>query len=75
MWGKLTDRNNRTRTKFIIVLYTFVATPGVEVTYLAFSNDDMVWHSWKVSAEENVANLLHTNEVIEAYVTVGARNH
>jgi hypothetical protein len=35
----------------------------------------MVWLSWKVSAEENVPNLPHTNEVIGAYVTAGARIH
>ena len=46
---------------------------GVEVTNLAFASADVVWLSWKVCAEENVAYLLHTNEVIGAYVTAGAR--
>ena len=54
-------------------MYRFLATPGVEVTNLAFASDDFVWLSWKVTAEENVPNLPHTKEVIEAYVTAGAR--
>jgi hypothetical protein len=33
----------------------------------------VVWLSWKVTAEENVPNLPHTNEVIGAYA--GARIH
>jgi len=78
MWGKLTERNDRTRTKIITEpheLYRFLATPGVEETNLAFATDDVVWLSWNVTAEENVPNLPHTNEVIGAYVTVGARIH
>jgi hypothetical protein len=35
----------------------------------------VVWLSWKVSAEENVPNLPHTNAIIRAYVTAGARIH
>ena len=34
-----------------------------------------VWITWKHAAEEHVPNLRHTNEVIEAYVTAGARIH
>jgi len=45
------------------------------VTNLAFASDDVVWISWKHSAEESVPNLRHTNEVIGAYVTSGARIH
>ena len=56
-------------------MYRFLATPGVEVTNLAFASDDVVWLFWKVTAEENVPNLPHTNEVIGAYVTAGARIH
>ena len=77
MWGKLTE-NDRTRTKIMTEpheLYTFLATPGVEVTNLAFASDDVVWLSWKVTAEEIVPNLPHINEVIGAYVTAGARIH
>jgi len=78
MWGKLTERNDRTQTKVISEpkdLYSFLATPGIEVTNLAFASDDVVWISWKHAAEEHVTNLRHTNEVIGAYVTTGARIH
>ena len=78
MWGKLTERNDRTRTKIITEpheLYRFLATPGVEVSNRAFASDDVVWLSWKVFAEENVPNLPHTIEVIGTYVTAGARIH
>jgi hypothetical protein len=78
IWGKPTKRNDRTRTKIIIdphELYRFLATPGVEVTNLAFASDDVVCLSWKMSAEENVPYLRHTNEIIGAYVTAGARIH
>jgi hypothetical protein len=40
MWGKLTERNNRTRTKMITEhqeLYRFLATPGIEVAALVFA--------------------------------------
>ena len=77
MWGKLTERNNRTQTRLISdpkELYRFLATPGIEVTNLMFAKDD-VWISWKLTAEERVPNLRHTIEVIGAYVTVGARIH
>jgi hypothetical protein len=78
MWGKLTERNDRTSTKIITEpqeLYRFLATPGVEVTNHAFASDDVVWLSWKETAEESVPNLPHTNEVIGAYVTAGTRIH
>jgi len=78
MWGKLTDRNDRTLNKIITEpkeLYGFLATPGIEVVNLAFASDDVVWLSRKRGAEEDVPNLRHTNEVIGAYVTAGARIH
>jgi len=59
MWGKLTKRNDRTQTKVISKpkeLYSFLATPGIEVTNLAFSSDDVIWISWKNAAEEHVRN-------------------
>ena len=40
-----------------------------------FANDDVVWISWQYSADERVPSLRHTNEVIGAYVTPGARIH
>jgi len=78
LWGKLTERRDRTQSKVISepkVLYNFLATPGIEVTNLAFASDDVVWISWKLSAERHVPNLRHTNEVIGAYVTAGAMRH
>ena len=78
MWGKLPERSDRTQTRVITEpkdLYSFLATPGIEVTNLAFASDDVVWISWKHSAEERVPNLRHTNEFIGAYVTSGARVH
>ena len=78
MWGRLTERSDRTQTRVITEhkdLYSFLATPSIEVTNLAFASDDVVWISWKHSAEESVPNLRHTNEVIGAYVTAGARMH
>jgi len=40
-----------------------------------FASDDVVWLSWKHGAEEDVSSLRHTNEVLGAYVTAGARIH
>jgi len=54
MWGKLTERNNRTQTKLISdpkELYRFLATPVIEVINLVFANDEVVWVSWKFTAE------------------------
>ena len=76
MWGKLTERNNRPKTNLItdpLELYRFLVTPGVEVMNLMLASDESVWLSWRFEAEEQVANLRHTNEVIGAYVTAGAR--
>jgi len=78
MWGKLTERNDRTKTAIIREsreLYSFLATPDIEVTNLVFASDDVVWLSWKHRAEEDVPRLRHTNEVIGAYVSAGARIH
>jgi hypothetical protein len=78
MLGKLTERYDRTRTKIITEpheLYKFLATPGVELTNLAFASDDVAWLSWKMTAEENVPHLPRTNEVIGACVTARARIH
>ena len=77
MWGKLTERN-RTQTKLISdpkELYRFLATLGIEVINLVFANYEMVWVSWKFTAEERVPSLRHRNGVIGAYVTAGARTH
>jgi len=78
MWGKLTERSNKTQTKLISEpgeLYIFLVTPNVEVQNTLFANDDVVWISWQYSADERVPSLRHTNQVIGAYVTAGARIH
>ena len=57
VWGKLTKRNDRTRTKMISdpqELYRCLATPGIEVATLAFTSNDVVWASWQYIGEENV---------------------
>jgi hypothetical protein len=48
--------------------------PGIEVTILLFAGDEVVWVTWRyVEEEENMPVLRHSNEVISAYVTTGAR--
>ena len=47
----------------------------MEVTNLAFANDDVVWISWLHWSKEHVPNLRHTNGVIGTYDTAGARIH
>jgi hypothetical protein len=62
MWGKLTERNNRTETKLISDpkdLYRFLATPGMEVINLVFANNEVAWVSWMFTAEERVPSLRH----------------
>jgi len=78
MWGKLTDRSNRTQTKLISdphELYRFLVTPGIEVQNMMFASDDVVWISWQFSSKERVPSLRHTNDFIGAFVTAGSRNH
>jgi hypothetical protein len=46
MWGKLTERNDRSMRKIITEpkdLYGLVATPGVEVMNHAFASDEAVY--------------------------------
>ena len=48
MCGKLTEKNDRIRTKIIIEpheLYIFLATPGVDVMNVATVTEDVVWLS------------------------------
>jgi hypothetical protein len=55
MWGKLTERKDRTCTKMITdphELYRFLATSGIEVAALVFASDDIVCASWQYIAEE-----------------------
>jgi len=76
MRGNLTERKDRTHTKAISEpkeLYSFLTTPGIEVTNLVFPSDEEIWISWKHAAEEHVPYLRHINEFISAYVTADAR--
>ena len=78
LWGKLAERQNRTQTKLISdphELYTFLATPGVEVVILLFASDSVVWASWRCTADDHVPSLCHTSEFIAAYVACGGRMH
>jgi len=45
------------------------------VVHFVFANDEVVWVSWKLTAEERVPSLRHTNDFIGAYVTTGVRIH
>jgi hypothetical protein len=76
MWGKLTERNNRLKTRMISKpqeLYRLLTTPEIGVTTLLFCSDEFVWTSWRYTDEENVHTLRHTNDVFGSYVTGGAR--
>jgi hypothetical protein len=78
MWGKLTERSNRTQTRLISdpqELYRFLVMPGSEVQIMMFASDDVVCISWQYFSGERVPILRHTNKVIGAYVTAGARIH
>lgn len=78
MWGKLTERSNRTQTQLISEpreLYKFLATPGVEVTTMLFVSDQVVWLNWRYAEDERVPSLRHTNEIVGSFVTTGARIH
>jgi len=46
MWGKLTERNDRTQEKIYFGLQKtlqFLATTSIEVTNLAIASDDLFW--------------------------------
>jgi hypothetical protein len=64
MWGKLTERSNRTQTKLISEphkLYRFLVKPGIEVVNMMFASDDVVWILWQFSSEKRVPSLRHNN--------------
>jgi len=64
MWGKLTERNNRKKSKIISdphELYRFLATPAIEVVNLVFASDNIAWASWRFMAEEEIPSFRHTN--------------
>jgi len=74
MWGKLTQK--QPQTKLISErqeLYQCLVTPGIEVQNMMIASDDVVWIFWQFSSVERVPSLRHTNEVIGAFVTAGAR--
>lgn len=76
MCGKTTQRNNRSKSKLISdpqEICRFLAIPGIEVANLLFANGTILWASWRFSAEEKIANLLHMKEVIWVLVTADAR--
>ena len=78
MWGKLTERNHRSKTELISdpqELYGFLQTPGIVVVNLLFASDYVVWDSWTYAEEERIQNLRLTNEVVRSFVTGGARIH
>jgi len=77
MWEKLTEKQQDADGVNLATCRTvqIPITPGVEVQNMLFANDDVVWISWQNSADERVPSLRHTNEVICAYVTAGARIH
>jgi hypothetical protein len=43
------------------------------VLSLIFASECVVWTSWRFAEDEKIPNLRHTNGVIGAYVTAGAR--
>ena len=50
MWGKLTERSDRTPSRLLTEpkeLYNFLSTTGIEVTNLVFASDNVVWISSK----------------------------
>jgi hypothetical protein len=66
VWGKFTERNNKTQSKIISdrqELYRFLSTPGIEVTSFLFASDEVVWVSWRYSDEKQVPNLKHKRSV------------
>jgi hypothetical protein len=78
LWGKLAERQNRTQTNLISdphELYSFLATPGVEVMNLMFASDSFVRSSFRYTEEEQVPSLRHSNDVVAAYVACGSRMH
>jgi len=76
MFGKVTERKNRTKTKMISnphKLYRFLAMSGNKVANMTFPSDGIVWASWCFIAEDKIRSLRHTNKVIGVYLTAGAR--
>jgi len=63
MWGKLGENPRKTQTLLTSdpqELYTFLATPGIEVTTLLFAGDSVCWISWRHAEEAGAPSLRHT---------------
>jgi len=78
MLGKLGENLRKTQTLLIYdpqELYTFLATPGIEVTTLLFAGDSMCWISWRHVDEARGPSLRHTNEAIASFLSADARLH
>lgn len=70
MWGKLTERNNRTNYKSISdshEFYIFLATSISEAVKLMFASE-VFWVNWRFIAEEKNPRLRHTNVDLGACV-------
>ena len=58
--------------ELITALRRFLASPGIDSSNLAFAGDEVAWlKGYYVEDEYDITVLLHTNEVISAYVTKG----
>jgi len=78
MWGKLTERNNRTKSKIISdphEIYNFLATPGIEVANLMFASDDSRLGIIAFHGGGSDPQLTSFQRIIGAYITAGARLH
>jgi len=59
------ERNDRAQSEVIPELkelYSFLATPGIEVKNLTFASVDLVWITWKHAAEEHVPYIEPSDE-------------
>jgi len=75
MWGKWAQNQNKTQTTILTSvkeLYELLTSPGTEVTNITFTNNDVVWVSWKHS-EDNIGAGKNVNVAVAAYVTTQVR--
>jgi hypothetical protein len=75
MWGKFAQNSNKTQTTIVNSakeFYELLTSPGIEVTNLIFSNEEVVWVSWKY-AKDNINSGKCVNVAVAAYVTTQAR--
>jgi len=77
MWGKLGVNPRKKQTLLPSdpqELYTFLATPGIEVTTL-FAGGSVCRISWRHADKVGAPSVCHTNEAIASFVTADARLH